>query len=267
MEHEARRIVVKVGTSTLTHSSGAVDLRSMEKLVRTLSDLRGMGREVILVSSGAIAVGTEKMKLAERPKELRMKQAAASVGQCQMMSMYDRLFAEYNQSVGQILLTGDDVEVESRAEHLSNTFSALLEMGIIPIVNENDSVSSAEIETEKHKVLGDNDRLSAIVAKLCHADLLILLSDIEGLYDANPKTHPDARLIHQVDDLTPDIFDMAGEAGSWRGTGGMVTKLHAAAIAMLSGFDMVITNGKKMENIYAIVEGEDVGTRFKAKKE
>ena len=262
---KTQRIVVKVGTSTLTHSSGAVDLRSMEKLVRTLSDLRGMGHEVILVSSGAIAVGTEKMKLAERPRELRMKQAAASVGQCQMMSMYDRLFSEYNQSVGQILLTGDDVEIENRARHLSNTFSALLEMGMIPIVNENDSVSSAEIEDATHKVLGDNDRLSALVAKLCHADLLILLSDIEGLYDANPKTHPDAKLIHEVRDLTSDIFEMAGDAGSWRGTGGMITKLHAARIAMENGIDMVITNGKKLENIYGIVEKKDIGTRFIAK--
>ena len=262
MEH--KRIVIKVGTSTLTHSSGAVDLRSMEHLVRTLADLRGMGHEIILVSSGAIAVGTEKMNLSERPKELRMKQAAASVGQCQMMAMYDRFFAEYNQAVGQILITGDDVEDRQRASHLSNTLSALLEMGIIPIVNENDSVSSAEIETEKHKVLGDNDRLSAIVAKFCRADLLILLSDIEGLYDKNPKTHPEAKLIHKVTKLTPEIMDMAGDAGSWRGTGGMITKLLAAKIAMESGFDMVITNGKKLENIYGIVENEDIGTRFVA---
>ena len=264
METGKQRIVVKVGTSTLTHSSGAADLRSIEHLVRTLSVLRGMGHEVILVSSGAIAVGIEKMKLKEKPRELRMKQAAAAVGQGQMMAMYDRIFSEYNQSVAQILLTGDDVEFENRAAHLSNTFSALLEMGIIPIVNENDSVSSAEIEDETHKVLGDNDRLSAIVARLCHADLLILLSDIEGLYDANPKEHPDAKLIHEVRELTPEIMHMAGDAGSWRGTGGMVTKLYAAKIAMEGGFDMVITNGKKLENIYGIVEGKDIGTRFRA---
>ncbi len=265
MDGNRQRIVVKVGTSTLTHNNGSADLRSMEHLVRTLSDLRGMGHEIILVSSGAIAIGIEKMKLREKPKELRMKQAAAAVGQCQIMSMYDRLFSEYNQSVGQILLTGDDVEIENRAQHLSNTFSALLEMGMIPIVNENDSVSSAEIEDATHKVLGDNDRLSALVAKLCHADLLILLSDIEGLYDANPKTHPDAKLIHEVRDLTSDIFEMAGDAGSWRGTGGMITKLHAARIAMENGIDMVITNGKKLENIYGIVEKKDIGTRFIAK--
>ena len=192
MEQNKQRIVVKVGTSTLTHNSGALDLWSMEHLVRTLADLQGMGHEVILVSSGAIAVGTAKLGLSERPKELRMKQAAAAVGQCRMMHIYDKFFSEYNRSMAQILLTGDDVEDPERAEHLSNTFSALLEMGVIPVVNENDSVSSAEIETGRHKVLGDNDTLSAIVAELCRADLLVLLSDIDGLYDADPKTHPEA---------------------------------------------------------------------------
>lgn len=262
-----QRIVVKVGTSTLTHDSGSLSLRNMEHLVRTLADLHGMGHEVILVTSGAIAVGTEKMGLAERPKELRMKQAAAAVGQCRMMHIYDKLFSEYNCSVAQILLTGDDVAVPERAAHLHSTFSALLEMGVIPVVNENDSVSSAEIETGTHKVLGDNDTLSAIVAKLCNADLLVLLSDIDGLYDANPKDHPDAKLLHQVAELTPDIMEMAGGAGTWRGTGGMATKLTAAGIAMGAGCDMVITNGQKAENLYDIVEGRDVGTRFLAKRE
>ena len=228
MEQNKQRIVVKVGTSTLTHNSGALDLWSMEHLVRTLADLQGMGHEVILVSSGAIAVGTAKLGLSERPKELRMKQAAAAVGQCRMMHIYDKFFSEYNRSMAQILLTGDDVEDPERAEHLSNTFSALLEMGVIPVVNENDSVSSAEIETGRHKVLGDNDTLSAIVAELCRADLLVLLSDIDGLYDADPKTHPEAKLLHQVTELTPEILEMAGGAGSWRGTGGMATKLSAA---------------------------------------
>ena len=174
MEQTKQRIVVKVGTSTLTHESGALDLRSMEHLVRTLADLHGAGNEVILVTSGAIAVGTAKLGLAERPKELRMKQAAAAVGQCRMMHIYDKLFSEYNRSMAQILLTGDDVEDPDRAAHLRSTFSALLEMGVIPVVNENDSVSSAEIETGHHKVLGDNDTLSAIVAELCRADLLVL---------------------------------------------------------------------------------------------
>ena len=255
MTANKQRIVVKVGTSTLTHDSGALDLWSMEHLVRTLSDLHGAGNEVILVTSGAIAVGTAK---------LRMKQAAAAVGQCRMMHIYDKLFSEYNRSVAQILLTGDDVDDPDRAEHLSGTFSALLEMGVIPIVNENDSVSSAEIETGRHKVLGDNDTLSAIVAKLCRADLLVLLSDIDGLYDADPKTHPEAKLLHQVRQLTPEILEMAGGAGSWRGTGGMATKLSAARIAMSAGCDMVITNGKRTEDLYGIAQGADIGTRFLA---
>ena len=262
-----QRIVVKVGTSTLTHDSGNLDLRSMEHLVRTLSDLSGMGHEIILVTSGAIAVGTAKLGLPARPKELRMKQATAAVGQCRMMHLYDKLFSEYNRSMAQILLTGDDVEEEDRAEHLRGTFSALLEMGVIPVVNENDSVSSAEIETGHHKVLGDNDTLSAIVARLCKADLLVLMSDINGLYDADPKTHPNAKLLHHVHEITPEILEMAGGAGSWRGTGGMATKLTAARIAMESGCDMVITNGARMENLYGIVAGEDIGTRFLATKQ
>jgi glutamate 5-kinase len=168
--------------------------------------------------------------------------------------------------MAQILLTGDDVEEEDRAMHLRSTFSALLEMGVIPVVNENDSVSSAEIETGHHKVLGDNDTLSAIVARLCNADLLVLMSDINGLYDADPKTHPDAKLLHHVHEITPEILEMAGGAGSWRGTGGMATKLTAARIAMESGCDMVITNGARMEDLYGIVAGEDIGTRFLAAK-
>ena len=261
-----QRIVVKVGTSTLTHDSGSLNLRSMEHLVRALADLHGCGNEIILVTSGAIAVGTARLGLSERPRELRMKQAAAAVGQCRMMHIYDKLFGEYNRSVAQILLTGDDVENPDRAEHLRSTFSALLEMGVIPVVNENDSVSSAEIETGHHKVLGDNDTLSAIVAALCQADLLVLLSDIDGLYDADPRTHPDAKRFHQVKDLTPEILEMAGGAGTWRGTGGMATKLSAARIAMESGCDMVITNGARPEDLYGIVEGQDIGTRYLARK-
>ena len=259
-----KRIVVKVGTSTLTHDSGSLDLRSMEHLVRVLADLSGSGHEIILVTSGAIAVGTSRLGLAERPQELRMKQAAAAVGQCRMMHLYDKLFSEYNRSMAQILLTGDDVEDPNRAAHLRSTFSALLEMDVIPVVNENDSVSSAEIETGHHKVLGDNDTLSAIVARLCQADLLVLLSDIDGLYDADPKTHPEAKLLHQVEALTPEILEMAGGAGTWRGTGGMSTKLSAADIAMRSGFDMVITNGQRPEELYGIVNGDAIGTRFLA---
>jgi glutamate 5-kinase len=259
------RIVVKVGTSTLTHDTGALNLRHMERLSRNLADLSGMGHEIILVSSGAIAIGTAKLSLAQRPSDLRMKQAAAAVGQCRMMHLYDKLFAEYNRTVAQILLTGDDVDDPVRAEHLSGTFEALLKLGVIPVVNENDSVSSAEIETGRHKVLGDNDTLSAIVAKLCRADLLILLSDIDGLYDADPRSNPDARLIHRVGALTPEILELGGGAGTLRGTGGMATKLSAAEIAMSGGFDMVIANGSRMEALYDIVAGRDVGTRFLAK--
>ncbi len=260
------RIVVKVGTSTLTHDSGAANLYSIEALVRVLADLEGYGHEVILVTSGAISVGTSKMHLSQRPKELRMKQAAAAVGQCQLMHLYDKFFSEYNRGVAQILLTDEDVADTQRAEHLSGTFEALLEMGIIPIVNENDSVSSAEIETGAQKVLGDNDTLSAIVAKLCKADLLILLSDIDGLFDKDPHKNEDAKLIHKVENLE-SVIDCAGGAGSKHGTGGMLTKLSAAKIATEAGCDMVITNGVRPQEIYDIVNGKEIGTRFVAGKQ
>ena len=266
MREKQMRIVVKVGTSTLTHESGAPNLRRMEHLSRILSDLRGSGKEVILVFSGAIAAGTARLGLESRPSQLRMKQAAAAVGQCRMMHIFDQFFAEYNQTTAQILLTENDVDDPGRAEHLRGTFSALLEMGVIPVVNENDSVSSAEIETGCQKTLGDNDSLSAVVARLCHADLLVLLSDIDGLYDADPRTSSTATLLHRVEALTPDILEMAGGAGTWRGPGGMATKLSAARTAMEAGCDMVIANGAKMDTLYNIVEGQDIGTRFIAKK-
>ena len=258
--------MVKVGTSTLTHDTGRLNLRSLEHLSRTLSDLEGMGHEIILVSSGAIGVGTTKLGLSQRPTELRMKQAAAAVGQCMLMRLYDKMFGEYNRMVAQILLTGEDVDAPVRAEHLRNTFESLLELGVIPVVNENDSVSSAEIETGRCKVLGDNDTLSAIVARLVGADLLVLLSDIDGLYDADPRENPDARLIHRVEAITPQLRSMAGGAGTWRGTGGMATKLSAAEVAMAAGVDMVITNGERVEDLYGIVAGADIGTRFLAQK-
>lgn len=261
-----QRIVVKVGTSTLTRDNGALNLHNMDHLARTLSDLRGMGHEVILVSSGAIGVGTGKLGLSERPRELRMKQAAAAVGQCELMHLYDKFFGEYGNTVAQILLTGEDVEDTVRSEHLANTFSALLELGCIPVVNENDSVSSAEIETGKCKVLGDNDTLSAIVARLCGADLLVLLSDIDGLFSADPHKDPDAVLIERVEEITPELESMAGGAGTWRGTGGMATKLTAARRAMEAGIDMVITNGSNIEALYDIMEGKSVGTRFCARR-
>ena len=256
------RIVVKVGTSSLTHSTGRLNLRNMEQLARVLSDLRGMGHEIVLVSSGAIGVGAAKLGLTERPSELKMKQAAAAVGQCTMMHIYDKLFGEYNRVVAQILLTGEDVDAPMRASHLHNTFESLLELGVIPVVNENDSVSSAEIETGKCKVLGDNDTLSAIVARLVGADLLVLFSDIDGLYSADPHKDPDAKLIHSVSAITEEVMAMAGGAGTWRGTGGMATKLSAAQIAMSAGVDMVITNGARMGDLYSIVAGDDIGTRF-----
>lgn len=265
-EKKCYRIVVKVGTSTLTHDTGAVNIHSMERLVRVLADLKGYGHEIILVTSGAIAVGASKLTPGVRPKELRMKQAAASVGQCQLMHMYDKLFSEYNQTVGQILLTDEDVADPVRSEHLSGTFSALLETGVIPVVNENDSVSSAEIETGAHKVLGDNDTLSAIVVKLCNADLLILMSDIDGLYDSDPHANPNAKLIHKVETLDDEVCSMAGGVSTNRGTGGMITKLSAAKIATEAGCDMVITNGSRPEELYDIVAGKDVGTRFVGRK-
>ncbi len=264
MEQCPRRLVVKVGTSTLTRETGSLNLHNMERLARVLSDLAGMGCQVVLVSSGAIGIGTRKLRLSERPSQLRMKQAAAAVGQCMMVHIYDKLFAEYNRTVAQILLTGEDVESPVRSEHLHNTFEALLELGVIPVVNENDSVSSAEIETGQSKVLGDNDTLSAMVARLCGAELLVLFSDIDGLYDADPRTHPDAKLIHRVSAVTPELEAMAGGAGTWRGTGGMATKLHAARLALDAGIDMVIANGGHMEALYDIVAGRDVGTRFSA---
>lgn len=262
-----KTIVVKVGTSTLTYDSGYLNLKNMELLVRTLSDLSGQGYRMILVTSGAIAVGTETLGLPDRPHALRMKQAAAAVGQCRMMHIYDKLFSEYNRVMAQILLTGEDVDSPVRAEHLRQTFSSLLEMGVIPVVNENDSVSSAEIETGAQKVLGDNDTLSAIVSKLVGADLLVLFSDIDGLYDCDPKRNPDAKLLHVIENIDEETMSMAGASGTWRGTGGMVTKLSAAKIAMDAGCDMVIANGAHMEKLYDILAGDEVGTRFIARKD
>lgn len=265
-EKKCYRIVVKVGTSTLTHDSGAMNLKNIERLARVLADLAGYGHEIVFVTSGAIGVGTNALMLKERPSELRLKQATAAVGQCRLMHVYDQIFGEYGRKVAQILLTDGDVADPVRKDHLSGTVRKLLELGIIPIVNENDSVSSAEIETGENKVLGDNDTLSAIVAEFTEADLLILLSDIDGLYDSDPKTNKDAKIITEVTEITPKLLEMAGGKGSWRGTGGMVTKLSAARIAMEAGVDMVIANGSDPEKIYDIVEGKEVGTRFKGRK-
>ena len=258
------RIVVKVGTSTLAHPSGHLNIRHIEKLVKVLSDIKNAGNEVILVSSGAIGMGAGKLGLAARPTQLRMKQAAAAVGQCEMMHLYDKFFGDYGQTVAQVLLTGEDVVDPIRRSHLSGTFSALIGLGVIPVVNENDSVSAAEIETGAQKVLGDNDTLSAIVAGLCRADLLVLLSDIDGLYDCDPHQNPDAKLISRVEGVTDEIYEMAGGAGSRWGTGGMVTKLDAARTANSMGIDMILTNSARIDALYDIAEGRDVGTRFVA---
>lgn len=263
-----RKIVVKVGTSTLTHEGGTLNLRSFDTLARVLSDIHNMGHEVILVSSGAIAVGAGKLKMKEKPSQLSHKQAAAAVGQCELMFLYDKFFSDYDNMVAQILLTGEDVDSEEKKRNLLNTFEALLEMGIIPIVNENDSISYAEIEAGggEQKIFGDNDSLSAVVAVLCGADLLVLLSDIDGLYECNPAEDQNARLIHEVRVIDEEIHCIAGGAGSRRGTGGMITKIHAAELAMKNGIDMVIANGGKPELLYDILAGKQVGTLFVGRK-
>lgn len=258
---EKQRIVVKVGTSTLTGENGALNFRTIDKLAQVLSALHNEGNQVVLVSSGAIAVGVNKMKLQKKPADICMKQAAAAVGQCELMHIYDKFFGEYGTIVGQILLTAEDIAVKQKRRNLRNTFEALLENGMIPVVNENDSVSHTEIESDK-KVFGDNDMLSAIVANLCEANRLIILSDIEGLYDGNPNGEASVNLIHKVEVITDDIKALGSGAGSNRGTGGMVTKLEAAEYAVTHGMDMHIAHGNDPENIYRILEGEAVGTWF-----
>lgn len=258
------RIVVKVGTSTLTNELGKSDLRAFDRLACTLSDMQNRGYEVILVSSGAIAVGTNKLNLKERPSKMRMKQAAAAVGQCSMMFLYDKFFHDYDKTIAQILLNAEDIEQEEKKENLVNTFNALLEMGIIPVVNENDSVSYTEIESED-RLFGDNDMLSAVVAVLCRAKRLIILSDINGLYDADPRLHPHATLISRIERIDETVYALTGGAGSRRGTGGMKSKLQAAALATARGIDTIITNGKAPEALYEIVKGGKSGTLFVGK--
>ncbi len=260
-----KRIVVKVGTSTLTYANGELNLRNIERLVAVLSDIKNSGAEIVLVSSGAIAVGVSRLKMPYRPAELRLKQAAAAVGQCRLMHLYDKMFAEYNKIVAQILLTSEDVDGGEREQSLVGTFNSLLELNAIPIVNENDSVSSSEIQSVHG--FGDNDTLSAAVAVLCGADLLVLLSDIDGLYTGNPRTDKTAELIRRVDEIDDAVIAGAGGAGSSRGTGGMRTKLEAARIATANGIDMIITNGARPEVLYDITDGKEVGTLFPGKKE
>ncbi|SCY31082.1 glutamate 5-kinase [Butyrivibrio sp. INlla14] len=265
MDVSKKRIVVKVGTSTITNESGNIDIRAIDHLCRAISGVENKGYDLVLVSSGAIAVGANKMRLAQKPKEIRMKQAAAAVGQTELMHLYDKLFGEYNRMVGQILLDNEDIADPVRSRNLKNTFDALLENHIIPIVNENDSVSHAEIESEK-KLFSDNDMLSAYVAAFCGASKLVIFSDIDGLYDGNPQTNPDAQLISRVEDITDELKSVASGSGSNRGTGGMITKLEAAEYATRKGIDVLITNGKKPEMLYDIIEKKKVGTLFVAKE-
>ena len=250
------RIVVKVGTSTLAHATGNLNIRRVEQLCKVLSDLKNAGHEIVLVSSGAIGMGIGKLGLRERPADIPTKQAAAAVGQCELMYTYDKLFSEYHHTVGQILLTGSDIQDPQRRQNFHNTLFRLLALGALPIINENDTVATEEI------VIGDNDTLAAVIAQSIRTDLLILLSDIEGLYTADPKTDASAELIHTVPEITEDILRLAGASGSSLGTGGMTTKLRAAQTVAAVGIDMVIANGAEPEILYRIVDGEQIGTRF-----
>ena len=254
------RLVVKVGTSTLAYSTGNLNIRHMEKLCRVLSDIKNSGHEVILVTSGAIGMGMGKLSLSERSREQSLKQAAAAVGQCELMYVYDRLFAEYNHTVAQLLLTGEDMRDEKRHQNFSNTLGKLLDLGVLPIINENDTVSTDEIS------LSDNDTLGALVAVSVKADMLILLSDIDGLYTADPHKDKNAKLIECVEEITPEILELGGGKGTALGTGGMKTKLHAAQICMEKGCDMIIANGSRPSLLYDLLDGKSVGTKFVCKK-
>ena len=253
------RIVVKIGTSTLAHSTGHLNIRRVEHICKVLSDIKNSGHELILVSSGAIGMGVGKLGLRERPKDMPTKQAAAAVGQCELMYTYDKLFAEYHHPVAQLLITKEDIACETRHTNFSNTLNRLLELGAMPILNENDTIATDEI------VIGDNDTLAAIVSESVKADLLVLLSDIDGLYTADPHSNPDATLIHRVHTIDEKIMALAGVSSTTLGTGGMVTKLRAAEICLKCGCDMVIANGRNPDLLYDILEGKQVGTKFSEK--
>ena len=259
MTTKYQRVVIKVGTSTLTHETGKTNIRRMEALCAVLSDLHNAGLSVVLVTSGAIGVGVGKLGLSEKPQDIPGRQAAACVGQTELMFMYDKFFSEYGQKVGQLLVTKGDFESPDRRENLCNAFQKLFEYGAIPVVNENDSVATEEI------VYGDNDSLSAIVAVLTQADLLVILTDTDGLFDANPHEAPDARLIPVVDAITPEIEALCGGAGTARGTGGMLTKVHAAKTATAAGIPVVVMNGSDPQDLYRVMEGQQIGTMFSGK--
>ncbi len=255
-----KRIVIKVGTSSLTYETGKINIKKLESLVRVISDLRNRGVEVVLVSSGAVGAGVGKLNLPEKPDDIRAKQALAAIGQASLVSIYDRFFSEYGHSTAQVLLTKFILEEEERYKNTKNTFETMFEYGVIPIVNENDVISTYELE------FGDNDTLSAYIAELVEAEMLVILSDIDGLFDKNPAENSDAKLIPVVEKLDGSIAALAGGAGSRRGTGGMVTKLKAAEIVTPKGIDMIITNGANPERIYEIFEGKQVGTLFVGKR-
>lgn len=255
------RVVIKVGTSTLTYLNGNLNVRAFEKLCRTVADVKNAGNDVILVSSGAIALGRSKLCLAERPSDIPTKQAAAAVGQCELMCFYDRTFSQYHHTVAQVLITADDLASDERRLNFGNTIERLLGLGALPVINENDTVAVAEIS------VSDNDTLSALVAVNVKADMLVLFSDIDGLYTADPHTDKNAKLIHVVEEITSELESLAGGSLSGVGTGGMITKIHAAKICTAAGCDMVIANGSSPDALYKIIEGNGEGTLFKGKKQ
>ncbi len=250
------RIVVKVGTSTLAYATGRLNIRHMEEFCKVLSDLKNEGHEIIVVSSGAIGMGMGKLSLKQRPDDIPTRQAVAAVGQCELMYTYDKLFSEYNHTVAQLLITDFVVHNEKMHNNFKNTLNRLLQMDAIPIINENDTVATEEIG------IGDNDTLAAIVTTCADADLLVLLSDIDGLYTADPHKHKGAQLIEKITEINEDILSLAGGSGSQNGTGGMVTKLQAAKMCMDAGKDMIITNGANPNVLYDIAAGKSVGSRF-----
>ena len=254
------RAVVKIGTSNITYPTGRLNIRHMEALCKVLSDIKNSGCELIVVSSGATAMGVGKLKLSEKPGDMPGKQACAAVGQCELMYTYDKMFTEHSHTVAQILITGDDFKDSTRYQNFANTIERLLELKALPIINENDTVATEELG------IGDNDTLAAVVAVSMKADLLILLSDIDGLYTADPHTHPDATIITEITEITRDLWDLAGDTGSGLGTGGMATKLQAASICTEAGCDMIITNGADPARLYDIAEGRPVGSRFRGKR-
>lgn len=256
---DVKRLVIKVGTSTLTHATGKTNIRQMKKLVTVISDIVNSGIEIALVTSGAIGVGVGKLGLKDRPTNTAGKQAAATVGQCELMFMYDKMFGEFGHTVGQFLITKRDVENDECRVNLVNAFEKTFKFGAIPVINENDAVAVEEI------VFGDNDSLSAIVAKLIQADALLILTDIDGLYDRNPNEDEYARIIPVVNEITESLFEIAGGKGSKFGTGGMITKLQAAQIATEAGIDTIVMNGQEPDNIYKVLEGHQVGTFFVSK--